>query len=391
MLANGIASPSQSQWSSPIVLAKKKDGTLRFCVDYRKLNKVTDRDSYPLPRMRDLFDKLSGAKYFTLLDLASGYWQIPMFEPDKHKTAFISQYGLFEFNVMPFGLVNAPMTFQRVMDVILTGVDWDFVLVYIDDICIISKTFSEHLIHLGKVFDRLRQHSLHLKMKKCFFCQISFPYLGHVVTKEGLATDPEKIRVIREMTPPKTTKEIASWIGLIGYYRRFVKNFAKHAYPITKLQKKGVKFVWELEQQKAFDYLTLQLINAPILAIVDFTRSFILQVDASKFGIGAVLAQKDDQGREHVVMYGSNALTDSQRKWHAIELECLAIVVFVQKFKVYLHGSKFMVFSDHQPLKWLMTFKDPSDRLIRCIGILQGVDFEVKYKVGKTNSNADAL
>ena len=219
---------------------------------------------------------------------------------------------------MPFGLVNDPMTVQRVMDVLLNGINWQFVLVYIDDLCVLSKTFKEHLSHLKLVFDRLGEHNLHLKLSKCYFCQTHFDYLGHVVSSEGISTDPKKIACIKDSKPPTNQDEVHSWLGLIGYYRRFVHNYSKISEPIRRLKKKSEPFVWEKEQQDAFECLIEKLTTAPILCFPDFDKPFLLQVDASRQGIGAVLAQVGTDGNEHVCAYASNSLNVAQQKYSTI-------------------------------------------------------------------------
>jgi hypothetical protein len=249
MHKNGLVEPSYSPWSSPPLLVKKKDGTWRFCVDYRELNNVTKKDKYPLPRIDDALDPLGKSRYFTTLDLACGYWQIPVAPEDREKTAFSTQRGHFQRKVMPFGLTNAPATFQRMMDVVLSGLTWRFCLVYLDDIIVYSETFEKHLQHLKQVFERLREANLHLKAQKCHFCSAKVSYLGHVITPEGISPDPAKVSAILEAPPPKNTGELRSFLGLTGYYRRFIKGYAHISYHLSKLLSKDEPWVWSEQYQ----------------------------------------------------------------------------------------------------------------------------------------------
>jgi hypothetical protein len=262
MLGQGLIERSRGPWASPVVLARKKNGKLRFCVDYRALNKVTKRDEYPLPRIEDMLDTLGGAAYFTSLDLASGYWQVEMKPEDREKTAFITQFGTFQFKVMPFGLCNAPATFQRLMDEVLQGILWDFVVVYLDDLNIYSRNFDEHLSHLRDVFDRLRQAGLKLNPEKCKFASSELVFLGHVIDSQGIRTDPEKIEKVKKFPIPKTITQLRSFLGLASYYRKFIRDFSRIAGPLNKLLKKNVNFQWTLQQQQAFDYLKERLVTS---------------------------------------------------------------------------------------------------------------------------------
>jgi len=258
MLKSQQVRPSSSPWSSPVLLVKKKDGTKRFCIDYRKLNAVTKKDVYPLPRIDDALNHLKNMKYFTILDLISGYYQIPIREEDKEKTAFITHSGLYEFNVMPFGLTNAPATFQRLMNVTLAGLNWKICLVYIDDILIFSQTMDEHMIRLHNVFDRLRLSNLKVKPSKCKFAFFETNYLGHIISEKGIRPDPEKIRAICDWHEDKikiNVKQVRSFLGICNYYRRFVRNFAQVARPLTELLKKDSDFNWTAQCSHAFNEL----------------------------------------------------------------------------------------------------------------------------------------
>ena len=325
MLEKKIIRPSASPWTSPIVLVKKKDGSLRFCVDYRKLNALTKRDSYPLPRIDDTLDTLADARIFSALDLASGYWQIGIKEEDKSKTAFVTKQGLFEFNVMPFGLCNAPATFQRAMDALLAELKWHSTLVYLNDILIYSKSPGEHLHHLQEVFQRLWNANFTLKASKCQFRLKQVKYLGHMISKKGVSPDPEKISSIHGVEAPKNVRKLQQFLGMASYYRRFIKGFADIAAPLTNLLHKETKFEWSKECNDAFQTLKSALTSTPILRMPNFTKAFKLITDASNVGLGAVLTQEENR-HEHVIAYASCALNSAECKYSATERECLAIV-----------------------------------------------------------------
>lgn len=387
MLQNGTIQPSASPWAAPVVLVRKKDGTLRFCVDYRGLNSVTFRDAYPLPRIDDTLDRLSRAKIFSTLDFANGYWQIRVAVHDRHKTAFVTHRGLFEFNVMPFGLTNAPATFQRTMDLLLAGIAWQYCLVYLDDIIVFSATFDEHLQHLDEIFSRLRAANLHLKASKCQFAHDRVNYLGHVISPNGVEPDPDKIAAVRNTPAPKNVAEVRSFLGLANYYKRFVRGFSEIAQPITRLTHKDVSFLWTHECEHAFNRLKTALTSAPILAFPHFGLPFELHTDASDIGIGAVLVQHVD-GKEHVIAYFSQALSRSERNFATGDKEALAVYEAIRHFRPYLHGRSFRVLTDHRPLK---SGKTNLGRLARWHLELQDYDFVIDVRPGKHNGDADAL
>ena len=392
MLEEGIIKRSTSEWAAPIVLVPKKDGTLRFCVDYRRLNTLTRVDAYPMPRIDDLIDQLSKAKYITTLDLARGYWQVPVAKEDQCKTAFTTPFGLYEFNVMPFGLCGAPATFQRMMDTVLHGLE-QFSAAYLDDIVIYSNTWNEHLQHIQAVFKRLRHAGLTAKPAKCQFGMAQCSYLGHVVGNGRVCPEDAKVTAVKEFPKPKTKRQVRAFLGLTGYYRRFIKDFASTATPLTDLTRKSApsQLKWTEECEQAFHKLRDALCKEPVLRGPDFNRQFVLQTDASNRGVGAVLSQRDDDGTDRPVAYYSKKLLPREEKYSTIEKECLAIKLAVQAFRVYLLGRCFLVQTDHRALQWLDQLKENNARLTRWSLYLQSFKFSVEHRSGKENGNADAL
>ncbi|GET54019.1 hypothetical protein GLOIN_2v1765994 [Rhizophagus irregularis DAOM 181602=DAOM 197198] len=391
MLKLGKIRESRSPWSSPVTLAGKKSGNYRFCIDYRKLNKVTITDAYPLPRIDEQLERISSGKWFTSLDLASGFNQIEMAEEDIEKTAFICSAGLYEYNVMPFGLTNAPASFQRLMDKVLKEYLNEFVIVYIDDIMIYSENFEDHLKHIKLVLEKLKEASLILKLKKCIFGKTEIEFLGHVVGKNGLKPSPGKVEKIQKLTAPINIKGVRSILGLCTYYRKFIKDFSKIVKPITSLLRKDEKFEWGIKQHEALEILKRKLTEEPVLRQPDWLRKFILITDASGIGLGAVLAQKDDKGQEYVIEYASKSLNRTEQRWPITEQECYAIVWGIQHFHKYLINRKFEVVTDHAALKGLMTAKVPKGKRSRWVMELEQYDFEITHRPGKENKNADAL
>ena len=392
MLEANIIRKSFSPWASPVTTVMKPDGSIRTCGDYRALNDVTIGDAYPMPKMNEELEKYREAKYFTTMDAMSGFWQIAMAEEDREKTAFVTQYGLFEYNIMPFGLKNAPATFQRCMDEILKEYRDEFVTVYIDDILIYSKTFEEHLEHIRKVLQKLREANMKIKLKKCKFCEGEIKYLGHIVGRNGLKPDPARIEKIKNMIRPTKVKELRAVMGLFNYYRKFVKGFSEITRPMNKLLKKDEEFIWGEKQEKAFKKLKKKLIKAPILQYPNFGRQFVIFTDASKKGLGAVLSQIDDDGNERVIVYDSKSLIQAKKNYHTTDLECLAVIWAIQKFHKYLFtGIPFKIITDHSALKTLRTAKIPKGRRARWIMELQQYDFTIEHRAGKKNANADAL
>ena len=344
MQQNRVVQPSHSPWSSPVVMVRKKDGSHRFCVDYRGLNAVTKADTFPLPRINDLLDQLGRARYFSTLNLASGFWQIRMEPLAQEKTAFVTPHGLFEFRVMPFGLTNAPAVFQRLMQQVLAGLNPEdgneFVTACIDDILVFSPTLREHLEHLQKVIDRLREASLKLNPKKCKFVREEVVYLGHVITAGGLKPNPRLTDTVQKFPEPQNLQDVRRFLGMSSYYRRFIPNFAKVAQPLHQLTAKNVPFNWTAECEAAFLSLKTRLVTPPVLAYPSFTKDFTLETDASIQGLGAVLSQVQEDGKLHPVAYASRALNPSEKNYGVTELETLAVVWAVTHFHSYLYGNK---------------------------------------------------
>ena len=390
MLEQGVIQPSTSPWASPIILVKKKDGKYRFCVDYRKLNSVTQKDAHPLPRIDDLLDSLHGSVMFSTLDLRSGYWQINMHPDDREKTAFATPDGLWKFLRMPFGLSNACATFQRALEIVLSGLTLDTCLCYFDDIIIPSNNVQQQCDRLSSVLSRFRQHNLRVKASKCCFGADKVSYLGHIVSAEGVHTDPAKIKAVTQIAPPETVEQVRSFLGLVGYYRRFIPNFSSLSAPLVALTKKGSKFLWGEGQNNAFNALKHHICTAPILAYPQFDRPFVLQTDASDKGLGAALTQFDPNNKEHVIAYASRSLTDREKNYSATEKEALAIVFAVEHFRVYLLGRQFTLVTDHSALQWLQSV-EPKGRIARWLMTLQEYSFTIKHRPGVSHGNADGI
>lgn len=394
MLELGVIRPSKSPWSNPVVMITKKDGTMRFCVDCRKLNSVTVRDSYPLPRIQNILDNLKGARYLTTIDLSSAFWQIRLVDDSCEKTAFVvPQRGLFEFVRMPFGLTNAASEMQRLTDKLINHEFDDHVFGYIDDLVLCSPTFEHHLNLLKKVFVRLKEAGLTVNIKKCNFCKDELRYLGYIVDNNGLRADPEKLNCIQNFQIPHTAKLLRGFIGLCSYYRRFVKNFSTIVAPLTALigKKKGSDMIdCNDDAKKAFTDLKQALVSAPVMAYPDFSLPFILQCDASSVGIGSVLTQTIN-GNEHPVAYYSRILTKTERNYSTTERELLAVLDSIKHFRCYLDGMKFSVVTDHMSLKWLLTLDNPTGRLARWATLVSQYTFDIIHRKGVLNVVPDAL
>ena len=390
MLEQGVIEPAKSPWASNVVLVKKKDGSLRCCIDYRQVNATTRKDAYPLPRTDMCLDAMSGAQWFSTFDLRSSYHQVAMKPEDADKTAFICREGQFKFTTMPFGLCNAGATFQRLMDMIMAGLAYEVCLVYLDDVIVFSSTVEEHFTRLRLVLSKLRDAGLKLKPSKCRLLQKQVSFLGHVVSGEGIETDPEKVRVVADWPVPVNLREVRSFVGLCSYYRRFVKDFARISSPLHALTKKNASFRWDDECQEAFEALKGALTSAPVLAMPDDESAFVLDTDASHSAIGAVLSQKK-AGVEHVVAYASRKMSKAECNYSATRKELLAVVSFIKYFKHFLLGRHFVVRTDHAALQWLWKTPEPVGQQARWVGFLEEFDFDVVHRPGRHHVNADAL
>ena len=385
MLDQGIIQPSTSPFSSPILLVKKKDGSWRFCTDYRALNAVTIKDSFPMPIVDELLDELFGAKFFSKLDLRLGYHQILVQPEDRHKTAFRTHHGHYEWLVMPFGLTNAPATFQNLMNQIFHDALRKYVLVFFDDILIYSSTWNEHLTHLENVLRVIQQHVLFVKLSKCSFGVLEIEYLGHIVSGQGVSMDNSKVQAILQWPPPNNVKQLRGFLGLTGYYRRFIKAYARIAAPLTELLKKD-GYLWTDETEIAFLRLKEAMMSAPVLGLPNFQQPFILETDASGVGIGAVLHQNG-----HPIAYFSKKLAPRTQKKSAYFREMLAIAEAIAKFRHYLLGHRFVIRTDQKSLRSLMDQSLQTPEQQEWLHKFLGYDFTIEYKPGKDNLAADAL
>ena len=403
MLDLGAIRPSNSPWASAIVLVRKKDGRLRFCIDLRRLNNRTVKDAYSLPRIESILDSLGGAQIFSTLDLKAGYWQVEMAEECKAYTAFTcGPLGFYECDTMPFGATNAPATFQRLMHDCLGDLNMNWCIVYLDDIIIFSDTKEEHIKRLEAVFQKLMAAGLKLKPTKCFFFRDEIEYLGHVVSGKGISTNPKKIEAVTKWPTPKTVYDVRSFLGFVGYYRRFIKNFSKITKPIrevitglenqSKRAAKKTYIEWTDLSNAAFDNLKTMCVSTPILAYPDYQLPFTLHTDSSTDGLGAVLYQKQD-GKQRVIAYASRSVSKAESNYPAHKLEFLALKWAVcEKFHEYLYGTKpFEVFTDNNPLTYVLTSAKLDACGQRWVAKLANYNFSIKYRCGVSNTEADAL
>lgn len=412
LLDTGVIRESESPFSSPIVVVRKKNGDIRLCIDYCKLNLRTVKDAYALPNLEDTFMALTGSKWFSVLDLKSGYYQIEVEEADKPKTAFVCPFGFYEFNRMPQGITNAPSTFQRIMEKCMAGLNLREVLVFLDDIIVFSKTLEEHEERLLRVLNRLRDYGLKLAPEKCVFAQTSVKYLGHVVSHEGVKTDPDKIAAVKTWPVPTNLKELKSFLGFIGYYRRFIKDFSRKIKPLNELTsgypptRKGLQVKhsgpyhnpreafgsrWTIACQQAFELIIRDLTSAPVLAFANPQLPYIIHTDASTTGLGAALYQEQD-GCQRVVAYASRGLSRSESRYPAHKLEFLALKWAVtEKFHDYLYGSSFTVVTDSNPLTYVLSTARLDATSYRWLASLSTYDFKLMYRSGKQNNDADGL
>lgn len=391
LLDNGLAVPSQSPWSSPCILIPKSDSTFRFCTDYRKLNSVTKPDSFPLPRMEDCVDRVGGARYVTKLDLLKGYWQVPLTPRASEVSAFVTPDNFLQYSVMAFGMRNAPSTFQRLMNRVLAGLQ--NTEVYLDDVVVYSDSWEDHLIRLEEVFERFADASLTLNLAKCEFVKAVVVYLGKCVGQGQVRPVEAKVSAIIEFPTPTNKRELRRFLGMAGYYRGFCRNFSAIVSPLTDLLSTSRMFVWTLECTRAFNAAKDLLCTSPVLSAPNFAFPFQLQVDASATGAGAVLMQEDPEGIEHPVSFFSKKFSKSQQNYSTIEKEALALLLALQHFEVYLGGSNspITVYTDHNPLVFLMRMSNSNQRLMRWSLIVQEYNIDIRHKKGADNVVADAL
>lgn len=392
MLARGIIEESRSAWSSPVLVVKKANGKLRFCLDCRAVNKVTVKDAYPMPLIDGILANLHETAYITSIDLKDAFWQIELEDGSRDKTAFtIPGRPLYQFKRMPFGLCNAPQTMCRLMDKVIPQELREYVFVYLDDLLVVAKNFDTHIERLKVVAKCLREANLTINVTKSKFCMKEIRYLGHIVGNGSIKADPSKVDAISNFPVPRNVRQVRSFLGMCGWYQRYISGYAAIASPITDLLGKHDKFVWSTEANAAFEELKVRMTSAPVLSHPDFTKPFVIQCDASKTGIGGVLYQLDDNGDEHPIAFMSRKLNSAQRNYSVTEQECLAAVLSLKKFRGYVEGHDFKIVTDHASLKWLMTQKDLTGRLARWSLKLQGFRFEIEHRKGSANVVPDAL
>ncbi|XP_043473885.1 uncharacterized protein LOC122506001 [Leptopilina heterotoma] len=395
MKSEGAIDSSCSPYNSPLLIIPKKiDGSgkkkWRIVIDFRALNEKTIGDCYPLPNITAILDTIGGAQYFSVFDLASGFHQIELDPNDRSKTAFSTTHGHYEYIRMPMGLKNSPSTFQRLMDQVLTGLQGVELFVYLDDIVVYANDLEEHGKKVRRLLQRLKGANLSLQPEKCEFLFKEVAYLGHIISSEGVKPNPKTVEAVKNFPTPKTPRNIKQFLGLAGYYRRFIKDFSAKAKPLSNLLKKDVKFEWKQEQEASFKELREALCTNPILQYPDYEKPFTLTTDASDFAIGAVLSQEKD-GFDLPIAYLSRVLNAPELNYSTTEKECLAVLYAVHHFRPYIYGKKFTLVSDHEPLRWIATIKDPGQRLIRWRLKLRDYEYEFQHKSGKLNTNADAL
>jgi hypothetical protein len=385
LLEVGLITPSVSLFASPFLLVKKKDGSWKFCVDYRKLNDMTVKNRFPMPLVEEILDELAGTQFFTSLDLTAGYHQIRMGETDEFKTAFKTHQGHYQFRVMPFGLTNAPATFQCAMNSVLAPFLRKFVLVFIDDILIYSASWADHLKHLRMVFEKLREHQFYLKRSKCAFGKTELLYLGHIISQDGVSTDPSKTDAMKKWPTPTSVTELRGFLGLTGYYRRFVKHYGIIAKPLTNLLKHKA-FHWSPEADAAFQQLKQAMCDTPVLALPNFEELFVVETDACMNGIGAVLMQ-----RNRPIAYLSKALSEKNQLLSIYDKDFLALLMTVERWRQYLQRAEFVIRTDHKALSFLTEQVLQSDLQKKAMARLMGLQYKIFYKQGKENIAVDAL
>jgi hypothetical protein len=394
LIDHGFIRPSVSPYGAPVLFVKKKDGSMRMCIDYRALNKITIKNKYPLPRTDELFDRLHGKKWFSKIDLRSGYYQIGIAPKDVDKTAFRTRYGHYEFMVLPFGLTNAPATFMRVMQDCLREYLDVFCCAFLDDVLIYSDTLEEHKRHVQLVLDKLREHQLYAKKSKCEFYKKTISFLGHVISKDGIAMEKDKVKAVCEWPPLKTVHDVKSFLGLAGYYRRFIAGFSRICAPLSDLTKgnnqKNSPINWKDEQQNAFDEIKKAISTEPVLILPDPKLPYTIQTDSSGFAVGAVLMQDQGKGLQPIA-FMSKKMLPPEKNYPVHEQEELAIICALKEWRHYLHGSKITIETDHKSLKYLDTKPTLSARQTRWMETLAEFEYEIVPKRGEDNVVADAL
>ena len=399
MLKIGAIRKSVSPWASPMVLVRKKDGSLRFCIDLQKLNSRTIKDAYSLPRIEESLDCLNGAVIFTSLDLKTGYWQVEMDKESIPYTAFtVGPLGFYKCVRMPFGLTNTPATFQHLMESCLGDYHLKYCIIYLDNIIIFSRTPAEHINRLRKVFEKLDEAGLRLKPSKCEFFKDRLEYLGHIVCKDGIETNSKKIMAIVKWPRPKNITQVRSFLGFCNYYRKFIKNYAQIAKPLYTLimgdnaKKKTNEVQWTDTCEQAFGRLKEICSETPVLAYADYTKVFKIHTDASEMGLDAVLYQDQDDGTTRVVTYASGNLSKSEKRYHSSKLEFLALKWSVcEQFHEYLYGGQFQVYTDNNPLTYVLTSAKLDATAQHWVAALANYNFTIHYRSGKQNIEADAL
>ncbi|CAK1595379.1 unnamed protein product [Parnassius mnemosyne] len=390
LLENCIIRESNSAYASPALLVNKKNGEKRLCIDYRALNKITIKDKYPMPRIEDLIDRLQGCRFFTSLDLKSGYYQIKMKEDSVHKTAFITEDGHYEFLRLPFGLAGAPSCFQQMMNRVLGNLRFEKIILYLDDILIVSQTEVENLELLEKVLQIFKENGLTLNLKKCHFLKTDIEFLGYRINSEGIKPSEGKVNAVKDFPIPKSVHQVRQFLGLISYFRKFIKHCAILSSPLTKLLKKNVPWVWKTEHDRAFMTLKDALISDNILTLFDPTKECVLYTDASRDGIAGILMQVSDSV-EKPIHYYSRQTTDDEKKYHSFELELLAVVQSLNKFRHYLLGSHFRIITDCSAVRFALSKKEIIPRIARWVLATQEFSYDIIHREGYRMQHVDAL
>ena len=391
MFENDIIEHSSSDWSSPCILVPKPDGTYRLCTDYRQVNAVTKTDSYPIPRIDDCIDKIGSAMFVSKFDLLKGYWQVPLTEKAKEVSAFVTPDGLYQYKVMPFGMKNAPDTFQRMIHALLKDIAG--CEAYIDDVIVYSETWDDHLKTIQALFERLAEANLTVNLAKSEFCHATVEYLGLKVGQGFVRPISAKVESINNLPSPSNKKELMRFLGMVGFYRKFCPNFSTVVGPLTNLLQKRAAYEWSELCEDSFKKIKSVLVSSPVLSTPDFSKQFKLTVDASDIGVGAILFQKDDDHVDRVICYFSKKLSKCQQNYSTIEKECLSLLLALQHFDVYLNVTlhPILVYTDHNPLTFLHKVANKNQRLTRWSLQLQEYDIVIKHIKGSENVIADAL